>query len=428
MPLKPFKPESESSRDTKISLRQKSSNEEVDKSEVQLSAKEQKIKSLNILLILLMIAGLVGGGYGIYRLFFYKSKPNTIFLSGRIEGYETDISAKIGGKIAQVSVREGDTIKLNQVLVKIDDADLSAQLKTAQARVSSAQRRLELASQQIPILQAQLEEANLMTEQAAQESEGRVIEAQNSLASIQAKLKEAEANLNLALAEQRRSRELFAQGAISEQQKDQDDARAEVANAELKEAKQEVESARGLLIQAQARLRDAPISAAKVLQIKEEIAKTKIDIEVSQHEIEEATAQQEEIEARLNYLTIKSPKEGSVITRFVEPGEVIGSGVPLLTLVNLNNLYLRGFIPTAQIGQVKVGQKALVHLDSSPNQPLEAIVTRIDPKASFTPENVYFKEDRITQVFGVQLTLKDHQGLAKPGVPAEGEIILKQRQ
>jgi HlyD family secretion protein len=97
-------------------------------------------------------------------------------------------------------------------------------------------------------------------------------------------------------------------------------------------------------------------------------------------------------------------------------------------LVNLDKLYLRGFIPAGQIGKVKLGQQAQVYLDSFPNQPLEAIVTRVDPKASFTPENIYFQEDRVKQVFGVELTIKNPKGLAKPGMPSDGRILVPQEQ
>jgi len=80
-----------------------------------------------------------------------------------------------------------------------------------------------------------------------------------------------------------------------------------------------------------------------------------------------------------------------VITRSVEPGRCAAGGA-LLTLVNLDELYLRGFIPEGQIGMVKVGQ-GQVYLDSFPKQPLLAKVTRVDPKASFTPENTFPKTE-----------------------------------
>ena len=64
-----------------------------------------------------------------------------------------------------------------------------------------------------------------------------------------------------------------------------------------------------------------------------------------------------------------------------------------------------------------------MYLDSAPGKPLEAVVSRIDPEASFTPENTYFKDDRVKQVVGVKLTLKSAGGYAKPGMPADGEVV-----
>ena len=72
---------------------------------------------------------------------------------------------------------------------------------------------------------------------------------------------------------------------------------------------------------------------------------------------------------------------------------------------------------------MRTGQTARVYLDSAPERPLEAVVTRIDPEASFTPENTYFKDDRVKQVVGVKLMLKSAAGYAKPGMPADGEVI-----
>jgi HlyD family secretion protein len=73
---------------------------------------------------------------------------------------------------------------------------------------------------------------------------------------------------------------------------------------------------------------------------------------------------------------------------------------------------------------VKVGQPARVYLDSSPDEPIEASVSRIDPQATFTPENTYFREDRVKQVVGVKLQLAGAVGFAKPGMPADGQILV----
>ena len=84
----------------------------------------------------------------------------------------------------------------------------------------------------------------------------------------------------------------------------------------------------------------------------------------------------------------------------------------------------RGFVPEGQIGKVKVGQPARLYLDSDTKKPLDAVVQRIDPQATFTPENTYFRDDRVKQVVGVKLLVKSGIGFAKPGMPADGEILV----
>ena len=92
--------------------------------------------------------------------------------------------------------------------------------------------------------------------------------------------------------------------------------------------------------------------------------------------------------------------------------------------MNLGEVYLRAFVPEGQIGRVKLNQPARVYLDSAPRQPIDAYVLRIDPQASFTPENTYFREDRVKQVVGMKLRLKGAVGFAKPGMPADGEVLV----
>jgi HlyD family secretion protein len=95
-----------------------------------------------------------------------------------------------------------------------------------------------------------------------------------------------------------------------------------------------------------------------------------------------------------------------------------------VTLLDLAKVYLRGFVPEGDIGRVKVGQVAHVYLDSNITQALDAYVSRIDPQATFTPENTYFRDDRVRQVVGVKLQLKGGFGYAKPGMPSEGEVLV----
>lgn len=385
-------------------------------------------KASKPLLKLVKIALLVGVGYGVYRFFIYQPEPDGLFLSGRIESYETNVSAKIGGRIAQIDVEEGSLVKFGQILVKIDDSDTQAQLQGAIAQVKAKEQQLQRLHQQLPVIAAQLQQANLLTQQTKEESKGKVIEVENNLAVAQSQLAEAQANLKLALIKQQRIHSLFAEGAVAAQQQDEIDSQVEVYQANVAMVQQQVKAAQGVLTQARSSLHNEPIRAAAELEIKRKLTQARTDIAIAEQDINNAQANQAHIQANLNYLLIKSPMVGNVITKIAEPGEVVAAGAPLLTLVNLDRLYLRGFIPEEQIGQIKLGLKALVYLDSFPKQPLEATVTRIDPKASFTPKNIYFKKDRVTQVFGIELTLKNPQGKAKPGMPADGRILVQKTQ
>lgn len=127
------------------------------------------------------------------------------------------------------------------------------------------------------------------------------------------------------------------------------------------------------------------------------------------------------------YLNVVSPIDGVVTARSVEPGAVVVSGKTLLSIVNLKTVYLKGNVPEGNIGKVRVGQAARIYLDSSPGKPLTATVAAIDPQASFTPENIYFKDDRVKQVFGIKCKMDNSAGFVKPGMPANATLLTEQQ-
>jgi HlyD family secretion protein len=139
----------------------------------------------------------------------------------------------------------------------------------------------------------------------------------------------------------------------------------------------------------------------------------------------QARAQLAEAEDNRQDLIVKAPFTGTIVTRAAEPGEVVTAGTAVVTMLDLTKVYLRGFVPEGQIGKVKLGQAAHVFLDSNPKQAIDAYVSRIDPAATFTPENTYFRDDRVKQVVGLKLQLTGAFGFAKPGMPADGEILVQ---
>ena len=185
-----------------------------------------------------------------------------------------------------------------------------------------------------------------------------------------------------------------------------------------------VDAARGGLGAARSMLINPEIRMAQSAAIKGQIAQAQSEIAGSLAQTAQASARLAETEAARKDLTVRAPFDGTVVTRSAEPGEIVAQGTAIVTIVDLSKMYLRGFVPEGRIGEVKAGQVARVYLDSKPDQPVEAVVTRIDPEATFTPENTYFREDRVRQVVGVKVQLKGAFGFAKPGMPADGEILV----
>ena len=190
-------------------------------------------------------------------------------------------------------------------------------------------------------------------------------------------------------------------------------------------SKRRVEAAQGAVVLAKSSLSNPAIRNAQTAAVQGQILQQKTEVINAESQLQQANAQLAEAAANRSDLSIRAPFEGSIVTRTAEPGEVIAAGTAIVTMLDLGKVYLRGFIPEGQIGKVKVGQPARIYLDSAPKSPLDAYVSRIDPQATFTPENTYFRDDRVKQVVGVKLQLKSGIGYAKPGMPSDGEILVE---
>jgi HlyD family secretion protein len=375
---------------------------------------------------ILTIAAIGMGLLFIWKVFFANpSLPASIVaLSGRIEGDDSAVAPKTSGKILEITVREGDSVSAGQVIARLDDAQIRAQEQAARAALLDAQAKAQSANLQINVLQEQLHENQLQTGQSKTDAAGRVRQAQADLTAAEADLAQQQAALKLAEFNRDAYMKLAKTGAVSEQQGLQAEATADQQQAAVLAAQRRVESARGALTTAQAMLDNPKIRDAQVAGTERQIMQQQAQVAAAKAETEQAQAQLAEAEANRSDLTVVAPFTGTVITRSAEPGEVVQAGTAIITLLDLSKVYLRGFIPEGEIGKVKIGQPCHVFLDSNLNEPLDAYVLRIDPQATFTPENTYFRNDRVKQVVGVKLQLTQGIGFAKPGMPADGEILV----
>jgi HlyD family secretion protein len=393
--------------------------------------------------------------------------PTILPVSGRIEADETDVGAKTAGRLMAVYVREGDRVSAGQVLAQLADEEISQQLRAAQAQVSVAQQQEQQARLNLDVIASRIREAEVTMQQAQTDSTGRIdqaqanvsvaqaqlrqaqaqaLQAQTQITQAQAQVRQAAAQRQLAQRNADRYRQLFAQGAINQQQLDQaettldtaaatfDTTQAAVATAQatfsahqaaVKAAQEQFTAAQGSRTQSQSTGLNPAIRNNQLQALLQQKQQAYAGLAAAQEQVKAAQANQAQVQERIASLQILSPIAGIVQTRPLEPGAVVSSGRTLLTLINPNQVYLRAYIPDRDIGRVHVGMKARVLLDTPGQPPLPATLSAIDPQAMFTPENIYFKQDRVRQVFGVKLDIQQTQGWAKPGMPADAEILLQ---
>jgi HlyD family secretion protein len=391
--------------------------------------------------LLLGSVTIAGIGAGVWYTFFRPQPQNFIPFSGRIEGYETDVSTKGAGRVETVTVREGETVTQGQLLVRLDDAEVQSELAAANAQVEAAKQREAAARLQIAAIENQVTDAGLNLQQSEGDTTGKVAEADALVATAQAALQQAEAQVEevRALREQARvDRDRFVRlanlGAETQQRADLAQTAFNTAQAALQSREAAVEVARSAIAIAQGKSTQAQTTslnperqATNVSRLQAQVNQARVALLGAQADVKTAEANRKLIQSRLNNLTVKSPIGGVVTTRSVEPGSVVLPSRPLLRIVDLSQVYMRGFIPGGQIAQIRVGQPTHVYLDNDPQHqhPIPATVSAIDAKASFTPENVYFQKDRVEQVFGVKLSLDQPNGLVKPGMPVDAEIMLR---
>ena len=424
--------------------------------------------------ILLLIGALlvVGIGYAVWR-----SQPqasvNVLQVSGRIEGYETEIGIKRSGRIESIVVREGAAVKKGQELIKLDNTDdqlLQGQLLGTQARVTSAKydeqqaiSDVEQVAREIQEINSQINEAKLNFRQSQGDTQGRIEQARANVAAAratlvqaQAQVKQAAAEVNLAKINRDRYAQLVKEGAINQQQFDQAQTTLEtaIATLEARQAavnaeRQQLSATSGALTQVKTtglnpEIRNAQLTALvrKQQQSDAQLKSAQAKVNSARAKVKDAQASNQQILTQIadskKDLNVVSPLDGVVTARSVEPGAIVSSQTNILTIVDPKTVYFRGFIPEGDIGRVRLGQTTKIFIDSAPGKPLEGKVIAIDPQASFTPENIYFQKDRVRQVIGIRIKVQNPDNCfnpenpytksdlpcAKMGMPADAAINL----
>jgi HlyD family secretion protein len=342
-----------------------------------------------LLLIPLAIAVL---GYGGWELWKTRQPLHTLVISGRIEGYDTDLAPKVTARVLRIVPREGDPVRRGELLVELDSRDLRAQVEAAQAQLAEAQFQA-----------AQSRTVTGPQGKAADEAES----ARAQVAQADAQLQLAIAQEKLAQVKRNRYTRLSREGAVNQQLADEAQTALETAIATRMAQESALQAAQRQFDSLQTHV---PAAAARY--------------QASLRSVQRAQADLRQAKTRLSETQLVSPLDGVVTLRALEPGALASPGQTVLSILDPLTVYLRGFVPEDDIGRVHLGQRATIHLDADPSRPLAGKVSAVDAMASFTPETIYFQKDRVKQVFGVRIAVDPSSGLAKPGMPAAAEIQL----
>ncbi|OQY18665.1 MAG: hypothetical protein B6I34_10425 [Anaerolineaceae bacterium 4572_32.1] len=167
----------------------------------------------------------------------------------------------------------------------------------------------------------------------------------------------------------------------------------------------------------------AQVDGAQAALDELEAGPTEEEIAVAEAQVRAAEAGVGVIDVQIDQLTLTAPMDGVVTSRSSQAGETAAAGAPLLTIANLDEVTLVIYIPETRIGQVQVGQKVEVQVDSFPERVFTGEVANIAGEAEFTPRNVQTQEERVNLVFAVKVRIPNNDSALKPGMPADATIL-----
>jgi len=293
--------------------------------------------------------------------------------NGRIEATEVDIATRAGGRVAQVLVDEGDTVRAGQMVALMDLQALRAQ--RAEAAALEQQARDNVAGVLAQVAMRRSDEAAAAAEVIRRESE-----------------------LDAARRRLDRSATLAAAGAVAAQDLDDDRARVRGAAAAVAAARAQQDAARAAVAAAQAQAVGARSAVAA------------------------AVATGARIDADLQDARLVAPRDGRIQYRVAQPGEVLPGGGKVLSLIDLMDVYMTFFVPEAAAGRIALGTEVRLRLDAAPDYVVPARVSYVASVAQFTPKAVETASEREKLMFRVKAhidrgVLARHASQVKAGVP-----------
>jgi HlyD family secretion protein len=355
--------------------------------------------SLAIFILLAAIAGAL-----LYFFWFRNKNDGSLQGSGTVEARVIRVGSKVGGRVDQVLVREGDAVQPGQVLLTFDDRELQASLQQSKAgftKARSGSRPEDVAEARAAAAQANAE--------YQQRKNGYRLE---DVAAAQADVDRANAEEVRTHNDFDRYDALAKKDLVSRQQRDAAESSWKVAAAQQRNAQEK-------LTQLKRGYRAEEIDAAKARYEQTLANLQKLERGSRSEDVDLAKAAYAYDQARAREAQVVSPAAANVEVLDVRPGDLVAPNTPVATLLERDQIYIRIYIPETEIGRVKLGQPAEIRVDSFPGRVFNGVVEQINEQAEFLPRNVQTRSERVHQVIGVKIRVNDSTNSIRSGMAAD---------
>ena len=318
-----------------------------------------------VILIVVVLAG--AAAFWAYRRSEAAQAPaSQMLLSGNVEAHESVVGFRAQGRVVELPVEEGQAVKSGDLLARLDDADYRQQVNIDEAQLLTRNAELDLAT-----------------------AGGR---AQDVKAAEQA-VADAAADLELKRTDLKRYQALFEKDAISAQQRDAAATAVTRAQAAHERARQNLSAIREGMRPEQISVNRATVNTARQ------------SLEMSK--------------VRLGFTELRAPATGVILVRQAELGEIVAVGTPVVTIADLDHIWVRAYVAETDLGRIRLGQSAAVHTDTFPGKQYTGRVAFISSEAEFTPKSVETHKERVALVYRVKVEVENPNHELKPGMPAD---------
>jgi multidrug resistance efflux pump len=378
----------------------------------------RNLKSV-VLCTILPAAFIVMGGW----YWPFGERARGLRLPGIVETQEVRLGSKVGGRVAEVRVREGDLLEPEQVLVRFEAPELESQRRQLQARLQSAEADLEknnngFRTEEKDAARSAFEAARARWQRLKSGSRPEEIE------EAAGDLAQADADLKLCRQKYERTRTLNAVATASQEEYDS-------ALAAMNRTKAQVDAARARLklLRAGSRQEDINEAAAEMKRAQANLelllAGTRPeDIAAAQARVLEMRARLQEVEVNLQESVVRAPERAVLEVLAVRKGDLVAPNQPILRILRADDLWVKVYVPEPQLGKVRLGREVEVRLDGYPDKAFPGTVMQIASESEFTPRNVQSADERRYQVFAIKVRVANPEGIFKSGMAAEVWIPL----